>query len=286
VGQRNLRRALAGLALLATLAGATACTGETEPVADVHAAIVGAGTALDAAGSATVHFDVTLANQSGRDSVTWTGVRRSTFGDGAASDIEFTAFTVTRPASPAPRTVNLREIVIAGVRYHRSDSLITLGPPWVRVPDGDAIRYGSLIADPDLGLLDVRALLATVERVDESLAADAGTGRADTIDGTDVRLIQVSCGLGRDCDAAALPESFRRLFPGDNRLVLGLWLDEQNRPRRLEISADLDTGRVAGDARVRYSWTATMTIGALGAPVTVTAPDPADVSGAFMLSQP
>jgi hypothetical protein len=265
---------LTGLGALILALAATGCQ-SSDGTDEGH--VTGAGSKLQQAGSATVQFDVSLSNEVGHDSVRWIGVSRSAYGERPATEIDFTDVSVHAAAANAPtRKIELHEIIVGGTRYHRSPQLQTPpNTPWVRLDEGSFVHYGLEIANADLGVLDPMAYLGLVRSLSPGQELASRTDRTESIDGAMIRLYQVECDLGAACSATAMPLPFIELFPGPNTMVLKLWLDEQQRPRKIEATVDLDTGETGIDGgKIVYKLRTTLAINDLGAAVTVAEPRP------------
>jgi hypothetical protein len=274
-GTGSRRRLALSTVTLAVLA-VTACSAP-DPLEEAQEQVNGAGAALRQAGSATIQFDVTITADPGTAWVAWEGTTRARYGDPVATDTEFTSVKVVRPSvgGSSSDLVSLREVVIGDTRYHYSEDLTTVrGKPWVKLAEGESLQYGLDVADPDLGLTDAQLWLGMLERVDAAAAVTAQTKREENIDGVQTRMYNLTCNLGEECTNNDLPARFNQLFPGDKPMRIAFWLDDEGRPRKLELDGFLGN-TVDGTTQRGYNLRGVMTFTGFGEQVEVTQP-PAD----------
>jgi hypothetical protein len=246
-------------------------------------AVRGAGPALRKAGSATVRFEVALANAAGSETVRWVGTTKSRYGERPAADTEFTVMTVRRSAgigtSAETIDVDLRTITVGDVRYHRTPSLVTQpGRPWVRLVPQQWVSYGTRVADPDLGVIDPETYLRVLEEVSPAEAMLSDTEREEKVDGAHTRVYHIGCTLSTDACPTSSLGRVGRLFSGTHTVRLTIWVDRDGRPRRIEAGADLDTGRTAQGAKVFYALRAVLSVGDFGKPVEIAEPSSNEVT--------
>lgn len=258
-----------------------------------HDAVTGAGPTLRAAGTAQVRFDVTITSSSGANSVHWAGTTRARYAEPPIAETEFSTFEVRLPnLKPGPligrsatvdRQVELRTVTVGETRYHRSAVLKTGdSKPWVRLAPQQYQFYGDELANPDSGLIDPQFYLRLLEGASASEAFIGDTERTETVDGEPTRLYRISCTENSEvCLSGNLGPSLSRLFPGEHSSQLAVWVDGDGVPRKLEMTADLDTGRsvgFSGDVTESYQLRATLTLSQIGAKVEVTEPPAAEVT--------
>jgi hypothetical protein len=272
-------RALVVLAFVLSLA---ACGGD-DPSESAHKELTGAAAALRKAKTATVHFDAKLYNTTGNDAAQWAGTSKVKYGDPDATDTEFSRASVDvpnlafKPGQPLSEQhdLDLREISVGQVRYQRSSKLrLPAGKTWVKLAEGSDLQFNARVANPDL-VVDPHPYLKILEGVSASFALTSDTRRTETLDGAETRIYQADCELGsEDCGDAALPTALRTMFPGKNTLSMKVWLDNDGRPRKLVVEADLDSGAsdVALGGNKFYKLKATMTFTGFGGPVTISEP--------------
>jgi hypothetical protein len=291
-----MRRAAAGVVMVAVVATALGCSRQDpleEAYAERYHAMTGMEAALRAAGSATVEFDVTLRSWLGSEAVRWQGTTQIQYGEPPVSQTQFDAFEMTVPEPTledfyhtATERYDLIEVSTGGTRYHRSTSLgLPADRPWLQLDPGESYEYGThgaLIADPDLGLVDLAFYTGLAAGVNEQHAFTAGNQEEETIDGVHTRKYLLNCFPWPDSDYCSYPGSAQRLldvFPGTNSFLIAYWLDDQGRPRRIELSdIRLDTATPlpdGGGATITYQARGEMTITGFAEPVNVSMP-PAD----------
>jgi hypothetical protein len=283
--------------LLLTTMGLAACGApwsNEDPIKAAHRAVAGAGPALHRAGTATVRFDVSLSSQTGYSSADWQGQSRHVYGARPAAATDFDLFRVVtpnpslRPFTSATNTahLDLREIAVGDVRYHRSGFLrVPADRPWVSVPANASLLYGSEIADPDLGLLDPDLYLRVTGALTDVAAYTGDTGRRETVGGAATRYYNLTCDLAHsDPAVSTLGDRLARLFPRTPSVRIELWLDDRGRPRKIAATGDLlpasgaDPAAGLPSATAAYYLKATLTLSDLGRPVTVDPPPAAQVT--------
>jgi hypothetical protein len=286
-------RFLCVLSLAAAFGAATGACDRQDPGAEAHRRLAGAEAALRAAGTATVHFDVALDDAAGYDSVHWAGTSRMGYGTPAVTSTEFSTASAVQPdvgaggLTTVTHTVRLRELIVDADRYHSADKLRTPnGQHWVHLPAGNYVSYGPQVANPDLGPLDPMVYLGLLANTTLAQAVLGDTGREERIDGVAAHRYHIACTLGHEgCPATALPPVFTAMFAGACNVEIDVWLDGDGRPRKLEASGDLDTGRTvaAGGGTIYYTLRTSMTFSDFGTPVDAAAPPADDVTTTYTL---
>jgi hypothetical protein len=287
-----MRRTAAGLVAVTMVATALGCSRQ-DPLEELYAEryqmMTGMDAALREAGSATMEFDVRLRSWLGFEAVHWRGTTQIQYGAPPVSQAQFEAFEMTVPAptlenfsETATERYDLIEVSTGGSRYHRSTSLgLPADRPWLRLDPGESYKYGdqgALIADPDLGLVDLAFYTGMAAGVNESHAFSAATGEEATIDGVHTSMYLLNCFPEPGSDFCSYPDSAQPLldlFPGANNFLIAYWLDDQGRPRRIEITdIRLDTGtpRPEGGGTITYQARGEVNITGFGEPVDVSVP--------------
>jgi hypothetical protein len=288
-----MRRAMAGVVTVAVVAAALGCSRQ-DPIEELYAeryqAMTGMEDALREAGSATVEFDVRLRSWLGFEAVHWRGTTQIQYGEPPVSQTQFEAFEMTVPeptlenlSQTGTERYDLTEISTGGTRYHRSTSLdLPADRPWLQLDPGESYKYGThaaLIADPDLGLVDLAFYTGLAGGVSEAHAFSAATDEEETVDGVHTRMYLLNCFPWPDSDFCSQPDNAQPLleaFPGTNSFLVTYRLDDEGRPRRIEFEdIRLDTGApLPGDngATVMYQARGEMTITGFGEPVDVSVP--------------
>lgn len=298
VGMVAHRRTLAvvGSAVVgALLAFASGCGEEPSEIA--HKEVTGAAAALRAAGTAAVRFDMALVNLEGDgDEASWKGTSRVRYGDQPAAETEFTSFDSTvfdiptsgpnvGLATTQTHQIDLREITVGETRYHRSSKLSTpRGKPWVKLTKGQYALYGTTMANPDSGALDPQTYLDLLAGLDTAATAGTMTDDRETVDGVQTRRYQLVCTLGEGpCASASLGVKLQDLFPGaGNTFELQFWLDDEGRPRKLDVEAHLE--RRSTSKAALYQLRGTLSLSEFGRPVAVAEPPDAEVTTEYRLA--
>jgi hypothetical protein len=278
-------KALRALVVLTVLLSAGACGNGTD---SARKSLTGAAGALRKAKTATIHFDVELLSPLSTEIAIWAGTRQVKYGKPDVSATDFSAANVQvpvrqpRPGQPLSEDydLDLREISVGPVRYQQSTRLrLDAGRSWVRSEEGQYVEYGVKMANPDLVVLNPEQYLALVEGWSEGLAYLADTKKTETLDGVRARVYTVECTFGASgsCDYTKLPPLLTSTFSGPgSTLNMKLWLDDDDRPRKLVVRANLDAGPNAATGQESiHELRTTMTLSDFGKPVEVTEP-PAD----------
>jgi hypothetical protein len=282
LGRFVVVKAPRALVVLTLLLPAGACGDGTD---SARKSLTGAAGALRKAKTATINFDVELLSPLSTELSSWAGTRKVKYGEPDVSDTEFSTASVVvpilqpRPGQPVSEShdLDLREISVGPVRYQRSKKLrLDAGKSWVKSEQGQYVEYGVKMANPDLVVIDPEQYLKLVEDWSKGLAYLADTQKTETLHGVQTRVYSIECTFGSSdsCDYTKLPPLLTSTFSGTgNTLNMKLWLDDDDRPRKLVVDANLDAGpnAVTGQESI-HELRSTMTLTDFGKPVEVTEP--------------
>jgi len=307
----TVHRAVAAALALAMLPLA-GCSLFRDPRTEAYERLTGARPAVHAAGSVTVDFDVVVGPRDYRRKAYWRGTTRLQYGDRPASETWFTLAAVEQSTLAQPgasRHFEIQSIVSDGlpraesVRYYLSEDWDTPeGRPWVRIEPGLPLEYGARASgsddadpggawvlvevgppgtyvNPDLGLLDPEWYLLLLTSIGQFAVEDPENGRREEIDGVTTDVYEVQCLIGdlyeddvTDCQFPGEDDQLRQLFANHN-ISIDVWLDGDNRPRRLAARFLFD------NANGVYAAEAELTFRDYGAPVDITPPSADQVTG-------
>jgi hypothetical protein len=260
---------------------ATGACSASDSFTEPYEALTGSLKALRDTGSVTAEIKVSLNGSTLDNWIEWKATRRTSFGNPDRSVLEGGG-TVVFPSQQPRHNLDLTELVIGQDRYYQSLRLrLPAGKKWLKPDQRTSVQFGSQIANADLGVLDPLPFLELVADVDKAGALGAQTDQYEDINGVRTRRYNVRCGLNKDCDIAAFPADFNRVFNGESPITISVFLDEDKRPHRILVDGWLSTGLTASGAHNGFDIHVAMTLSDFGKPVEVTEPPAAETTDDF-----
>ncbi|WP_045748241.1 hypothetical protein [Actinoplanes rectilineatus] len=254
----------------------------------IHQRLAGVGQRLQEAGSARVTFTADYTPQVAGPTAKFTGTSMVTFGaDGDNANTEYTSIEASGVKETTAESIRVGDKVWLTTPAIKPDD----GRRWIG--PGTARSFGNILADPTSGLADFtvwKPFLTKVTRNDAFQGYDSE--KVPDLPGAPHKY-EVLCGvsvveaISTSCPPP-LPDRLGDLFNAiGSPLHYLAWIDDDGLLRKLEVYismaylADLDTFPPAGGhPKGEYYARVAFTLDQFGAPVTVTAPDDADVTTA------
>jgi hypothetical protein len=247
---------------------------------DPARALSRAKASLVTARSGIIWFDVNMGAVAGAG-VAMTGTAKRRFGSPPAVDTSYTRFKIfSGTSTPGPDYVNLHTILVGNAYYQSGlgiagDRTRPAETPWIKsdvaVSANGPIDPSGAIATPEATVLDPQIYFNLAACCGGLAAGSEKMGKVSTEE------YDVDCNFSatHGCDLATLGR-LGQYFPNTQSAKLSLWLDGQDRPRKLTVDAYLVNQAFPEEAKVQ-ELKLTMTFADFGKSIQIVAPPPSQV---------